>query len=951
MKQTLLTILLIFLPLLANADAVEINGINYILIKKGNVAEVTGKSNGYIGNVIIPETIEYDGTEYSVTSIGESAFWCSYNLANVTIPNSVTDIKDKAFQFCSNLSSVTIGNSVKIIGNYAFDGCSCLTTFTIPNSVITIGDYAFSGCTGLTAITIPGSVKSIGENIMRFNALDSLCVEKSNTIFDSRNNCNAIIETSTNTLISGCKKTTIPNSVNVIGTYAFSDCKGLAYVNIPNSVKTIGWGAFLGCYDLMTVIIGNNVTKIETYAFQACDNLTKLSIGSGVTNIYQHAFAQCPELTDVYCYAENVPNLLDSKGRPRLDVFEGSFIEYAKLHVPESSIDAYKSKEPWKNFKEIVKIMPLFSLSYFLDNEMYKSYPVEEGSTITPEAEPTKEGYTFSGWSETPETMPAHDVTVTGTFSINKYKLTYTVDGAEYKTYEVEYGATITPEVEPTKEGYTFSGWSEIPTTMPANDVTITGAFTINKYKLIYMIDNEEYKSYDVEYNSAITAEETPTKEGYTFSGWSEILETMPANDVIITGTFTINKYKLIYMVDGEEYKSYEIEYNSTITPEEEPTKEGYTFSGWNEVPETMPANDVTVTGTFTKGAYKLTYIVDGEVYKTISYDYGATITPEAAPTKEGYTFSGWSEIPETMPSEDVTITGSFTINKYMLTYYVDSEVYESYEVEYGASITPEAEPTKEGYTFSGWSEIPETMPAHDVTVTGTFTINKYKLTYIVDGVEYKSYKIEFGATITPEAEPTKEGFSFSGWSNIPSTMPANDVTITGSFTKGAYKLTYMVDGEVYKTISYDYGATITPEAAPIKEGHTFSGWSEIPETMPAHDVTITGTFSINSYKLTYMIDDEVYKEVTYEYGATITPEPQPEGDYDTFEWTDLPQTMPAHDVVVHANYTTGIVEILMSSHRNVRIYSPNGKKRDKIQKGLNIVVFDDSTVHKIWMK
>ena len=143
-------------------------------------------------------------------------------------------------------------------------------------------------------------------------------------------------------------------------------------------------------------------------------------------------------------------------------------------------------------------------------------------------------------------------------------------------------------------------------------------------------------------------------------------------------------------------------------------------------------------------------------------------------------------------------------------------------------------------------------MPAHDVTITGTFIINKYKLTYIVDGVEYKSYDIEYGATITPEAEPTKEGYTFSGWSTIPTTMPAYDVTITGSFTKGAYKLTYMLDGVVYKTISYDYGDAITPEPAPTKEGYTFSGWSEIPETMPAHDVMVTGTFSINKYKLTY---------------------------------------------------------------------------------------------------
>ena len=363
------------------------------------------------------------------------------------------------------------------------------------------------------------------------------------------------------------------------------------------------------------------------------------------------------------------------------------------------------------------------------------------------------------------------------------FKLLYQVDGVDYKSFDVEYEATIIPEAEPTKEGYTFSGWSEIPATMPAHDVTVTGTFTINKYKLTYKVDGEVYKTYDIEYGATITPEAELTKEGYTFSGWSEIPETMPAHDVTVTGTFSINSYKLTYTVDGEVYKTYDIEYGATITPEAEPTKEGYNFSGWSEIPATMPAHDVTVTGSFSKGQYKLIYMLDGQTYKTISYDYGDAITPEPAPVREGYTFSGWSEIPATMPAHDVTVTGTFSINSYKLTYVVDGVEYKSYDIEYGATITPEAEPTKEGYTFSGWSTIPTTMPAHDVTITGTFIINKYKLTYIVDGEVYKTYDIEYGATITPEAEPTKEGYIFSGWSEIPETMPAHDVTVTGTFT------------------------------------------------------------------------------------------------------------------------------------------------------------------------
>ena len=178
---------------------------------------------------------------------------------------------------------------------------------------------------------------------------------------------------------------------------------------------------------------------------------------------------------------------------------------------------------------------------------------------------------------------------------------------------------------------------------------------------------------------------------------------------------------------------------------------------------------------------YNLSYIVNGEEYKTLSIPYGTTLTPESNLTREGYTFSGWSEIPETMPAKDVVVTGTFTINSYNLTYMVDGEEYKKISVVYGTTITPE-EPTKEGYTFSGWSELPETMPARDLVVTATFTINSYNLTYMVDGEEYKTSSVVYGATITPENEPKRGGYTFGGWSKIPETMPADNVVITGRF-------------------------------------------------------------------------------------------------------------------------------------------------------------------------
>ena len=217
----------------------------------------------------------------------------------------------------------------------------------------------------------------------------------------------------------------------------------------------------------------------------------------------------------------------------------------------------------------------------------------------------------------------------------------------------------------------------------------------------------------------------------------------------------------------------------------------------------------------------------------------------------------------------------------------------------------------------------------------------------MVDGEEYKVYELEYGAAITPETELSKEGYTFLGWSEIPETMPAKDVTVTGTFTINKYKLIYLLNGEEYKVYELEYGSAITPEAEPTKEGYTFSGWSWIPKKMPDEDVTVVGTFTVNRYKLTYMIGNEVYKVVEYDYGATITPEGKPEGDYVTFVWKDVPETMPAKDVTVYADYETGIAEVLMV--QGIRyIYAPNGKRIEKLRKGLNIVVMSDGTVRKV---
>ncbi len=312
MKKQLLLFVMMVLPFMASAHDIEVKNaddvtIYYKYINNGTELEVTFRgssyndySNEYQGNVVIPEEVTFMNRTLKVTSIGDDAFMSCEGLTSVTIPNSVTSIGSSAFEGCSGLTSVNIPNSVTSIGSSAFVGCSGLTSVNIPNSVTSIGGYAFVGCSGLTSITIPNSVTSIGESTFAYcsgltsvnipnsvmsigesafsgcsgltsinipnsvmsigyfafsdcSGLTSIVIENGNSNYDSRSNCNAIIETATNTLISGCKKTIIPNSVTSIGDYAFAYCSGLTSVNIPNSVTSIGDRAFDG-EDLTTVV-------------------------------------------------------------------------------------------------------------------------------------------------------------------------------------------------------------------------------------------------------------------------------------------------------------------------------------------------------------------------------------------------------------------------------------------------------------------------------------------------------------------------------------------------------------------------------------------------------------------------------------------------------------------------------------------------------------------------
>ncbi len=385
-RLSLLSCLLILAMAVMAQTKVEVDGIYYYLDNSNNTAEVTSTDGHFIENIVIPASISVDGTTYTVTTIGEAAFWSDY-FTSIEIPNSVTTIGNSAFHGCYRLTSIEIPNSVTTIGNSAFYGCTGLTSIVIPNSVTTIGNKAFSNCTGLTSIEIPNSVTTIGNNAF--------------------SNC------------TGITSIEIPNSVTTIGEEAFNGCSGLTSIVIPNSVTTIGKEAFDGIktvINLSKVYVYNvseqkvinapygfiednfvlgEVDKLETLvayigddsdirlpksyqgkkyvvgekafegylnmtdldipeyvkllsdrAFYGCENLTNMYIGSGVKMIGNKTFSGCKNLEKIYMMG-SVPPTVGS------DNF--TFTQYVgvELYVPKGSLAAYQAADTWKEFWEI----------------------------------------------------------------------------------------------------------------------------------------------------------------------------------------------------------------------------------------------------------------------------------------------------------------------------------------------------------------------------------------------------------------------------------------------------------------------------------------------------------------------------------------------------------------------------------------------------------------------
>ena len=373
---------------------------------------------------------------------------------------------------------------------------------------------------------------------------------------------------------------------------------------------------------------------------------------------------------------------------------------------------------------------------------------------------------------------------------------------------------------------------------------------------------------------------------GYTLLGVykdATMLQPFTFGSDIVDGNITlyanwlINSHTLEFVVDGTTVSSETVNYGAEITAPEPAEQTGYTFAWIDEIPATMPDNDLTINGAYTANVYRLVYKLDGAEYHAEDKEYGASITALASPaSRNGYKFSGWSSIPSTMPDKDVEINGSYVPNKHTVKFITFDEEF-LVETAYNVNISSIL-PNKDGYRFVPKAGSPTTVPDYDLTIEGKFEVRTYAIKYIVDNQVYKTVDLYLGDKIKVIAAPTKTGHTFSGWSEAPAKMPAKDIEITGEFIINQHTITYYIDGEVFKTVTVSYGSRIHAPSAPYKSGLKFSGWGEIPETMPDKDLQIRGTYSSTTPVADVVADNNGAK--VWAYNSTIYIETAPDTKY-----------------------------------------------------------------------
>ncbi|MBR4727690.1 MAG: InlB B-repeat-containing protein [Clostridia bacterium] len=576
-------------------------------------------------------------------------------------------------------------------------------------------------------------------------------------------------------------------------------------------------------------------------------------------------------------------------------------------------------------------------------------------------------GYLLQGWNVNPnataaQAEPANHVTVGYNNTVYAiwapavYDINYTLnEGSFTGTYPTNY--TIEDDditlATPVRTGYRFTGWSgtgltgenNMTVTIPAGSTgerNYTAHWVLDQFTITFDTDGgTPIAPITADYGATITAPPNPTKEGHYFLYWTKngdvtyLPSTMPAESYTVKANWLINRYVITFDTDGgSEIDPISGVYGTAVTPPADPTKEGYLFASWDPaIPETIPGANLTVTAQWVTPT--ITFDTDGgSAIAPISQVAGTAVTPPANPTKEGFIFNGWSPaLPETMPAENLTVTAQW-INPTITFDTNGGSAVAPISQAAGTAITPPADPTKDGFVFSGWDPaLPETMPGENLTVTAIWN-QLYTATFDLNGGNINGSTIVSpvvlcaGDPLAAPVDPEKDDCVFTGWSPaVPTSMPAENVTYTAQWEPALHTVTFDLNGgnvngsTANVTDQLHTGDPVTAPD-PVRDGYRFLGWEPaVPDVMPASDASFTAvwaklytaTFCLEGGSINGSTADVVY---TLCEGDPLIAPVDPVLAYYAFTGWDpqVSDEMPDSDVTYYATWELLPIEVLRHS-------------------------------------
>ena len=917
---------------------------------------------------------DIEKVEFNCPTIGD---WFSNksSIKEVVIGDNVTSIGEQAFYGCTGLTNIEIPNSVTYIGNSAFYDCTGLTSIEIPNSVIQIGSSAFSHCSGLTGLEIPNSVTSIGNSAFY--------------------NC------------SGLTSIVIPNGVTSIGESTFYYCSGLTSVIIPNSVTSIDAFAFYYCSNLTSVVIGNSVTSIGVNAFSDCPGLTSVVIGNSVTSIGERAFYNCSNLKTIYNFsnltltksstnngyvAYNAENIINVPNGTIIDNFVFSTIEEKRDHtlmlywgdaddseiiLPESfNGDSYAiGDDVFSGYKTITKITIPSSVTSIGANAFYgcnnlktvinyTDFIFTKGSTdygyIAYYANDVKNkpvavgDFMFSAEEEGKYVLYEYTGNATEIVLPDSYNGKNYIIGDNVFKGNTSIEKITVPNSVTSIAANAFYGCNNLETVINYSDIAFTKGSTDNGYIAYYagnVVNAPGATNVDIAGDYVFSAKdgkytllaylgddaEIVLPEEYNGDSYTVGESVFQGNTDITSVTIPsgVTRFATDAFKDCENLEAVKISDLSAwcgidfATPETNPLYYARKLYVNNEkITELTIPYDVTEVKPYAfNNATNL---------KKITISNNVTIVGESA-------FAGCSAVEHLYISKTIDQIGDYAFSNCLNISEVI--VFSKNAKEYNDNIFSNStynnaklyvpygrKPSYELTTpWSNFREIEEK----------TF----FTVTYIVDGEMYKTETLEVGTEIPAEV-PVKDGYTFSGWGDIPTVMPEEDITVEGTFRKNSYTITYIIEGVIYRKKTLEYGAAIPTVPVSTREGYTFSWDMEIPETMPAEDITVTGKYTVNKYTIYLLVEGESFQKGTFKYGAKIPklPTPEPKKGY-TFKWDEeIPATMPAKDLTINGRYIkngTAVEDVETDTEEVKVVYDLRGNRildTENLERGVYII-------------